>query len=145
MICGLSITLDGGRTLEIKSDTTWRASREEPANWQRLDFDDSTWPTARTAAPYGGGPWGKIGAAGPDRYVVPYAFGIAGDVRMVYVPARRSIAVRSLEPTTRYSGFYFDPTTGDRTPLAEVSPGPELRVQPPSWDHDWVLVLGARK
>jgi hypothetical protein len=145
LICGLSITLEGGRTIEIKSDTTWRASREEPANWQRPEFDDSTWPIAKTAAPYGGGPWGKVGAGGPDLYTVPYAFGIAGGVRMVYVPARRAIALHLLEPTTRYSGFYFDPTTGDRTPLAEGSAGPELRVQPPPWDHDWVLVLEAGK
>ena len=65
LICGLSITLKQGDPIEIKSDTTWRANREEPANWQQPAFDDAAWSQAKLAARYGGGPWGKIAAAGP--------------------------------------------------------------------------------
>jgi hypothetical protein len=141
LIFGLSITLEHGDPIEIKSDTTWRASREEPANWQQPAFDDATWPTAKSAAPYGGSPWGKVAAAGPDRYTVPYPFGIASEVRIIYVPDPRPITLSALKPTVRYSAFYFDPTTGNRSDLREIT----TRIEPPPWDHDWVLVLEARK
>jgi hypothetical protein len=141
LIFGLAITLDGGRPFEIKSDTTWRASSDEPASWQQPAFDDAAWPAAKSAAPYGAGPWGKIADAAPDRYTVPYPFGIPDEVRIIYVPEARAITLNALEPTVRYSAFYFDPTTGNRRDLANVTP----RVEAPRWDHDWVLVLEHRK
>ena len=76
-----------------------------------------------------------------DRYTVPYPFGIPSEIRIVYVPDPRPITLSALEPTVRYSAFYFDPTTGNRKDLGE----PATRVEPPPWDHDWVLVLEARK
>ena len=57
------------------------------------------------------------------------------------------MTVKELERDVRYTGFYFDPVTGDRKdlPAAAADPSGSRRIEPPAWGHDWVLVLEARK
>ena len=64
LIFGLSVELEEGRRVEAVSDAETRASKDEPAGWQKPAFDDAAWAKAKVAAPYGGGPWGKFGAGG---------------------------------------------------------------------------------
>jgi hypothetical protein len=148
LICGMSIELEDGRRIDVASDATWRAAKDEPAGWRQPKFDDATWPAAKSIAPSGGGPWGKIGTgAGLDRYLTPHSFGIARTVRFVYVPFPRGVTLNDLEPDTRYTAFYFDPVDGKRTEIGEVPPGARgvHQIKPPATDHDWLLVLEARK
>jgi len=146
LICGLSIELEAGRQVEVKSDGQWLAWRDEPAGWQRPDFDDTAWPKAKVAAPYGAGPWGKIGG-GADPYDVPYAFGIPREIRVVYVPQPRAVMLKDLEPDVHYKAFYFDPVDGSRKEIPEVPADAtgNLRIAPPGASHDWVLALEAMK
>jgi hypothetical protein len=94
------------------------------------------------AAKYGDGPWGKFSES-KDASFVPYATGIASDVRLVYVPQAKPIVVKQLEPDVQYAAFYFDPTTGQRkdAPLYAREADGSWRVAPPEWSHDWVLVM----
>ena len=74
LIARLAVTLaDGSRTVLV-SDGSWRAENGHAARWEQTGFDDSTWKPAATAAPFGGGPWGKIvGLTGPDPQEDPLA------------------------------------------------------------------------
>ncbi len=146
LICGLSLELEGGGRIEVKSDGHWLASRDEPAKWQRPEFDDSAWPKAKVAAPYGAGPWGKIGG-GVDAYDAPYAFGILREIRLVYVPEPRELMLKELERDVRYKAFFFDPVNGARRDIDDViaDPAGNRRLDPAPWSHDCVVVLEAKK
>ena len=66
LIARLTVVLDDGRRLTVTSAGSWRAAPDAPAGWERPEFDNSAWPQAAVAAPYGGGPWGRIpGLDGP--------------------------------------------------------------------------------
>jgi hypothetical protein len=88
-------------------------------------------------------------AAGKDDYFAPYAAGIPGQVRVIYLYRPRfpwdatCPTVKKIEPGVRYRAFYFDPRTGREHPLGTVEPGPEgtwpVPIQPVL--EDWVLVL----
>ena len=145
LIVGMAVELEDGKRIEVKSDGDWLASQEVPPCFQQPGLDDSGWPKAKVAARYGAGPWGKF-AGGPDQYVVPYAMGIDRAVRVIYVPQARAVLVKELEPDIRYSAYYFDPATGERTPGPKVNAvaGEGCRIDPPAFGHDWVLVLEAR-
>lgn len=45
--------------LDLVTDSAWRSADIAADGWQQPDFDDSAWPEAREAAPYGSGPWGS--------------------------------------------------------------------------------------
>jgi hypothetical protein len=145
LIAGLSIELAGGGTQLITADAKWRSSKEAADGWQQVAFDDSGWPAAKIAAPRGGGPWGNVGVGASTPYDVPQAFG-TNEVRVIYVPAGRSITLQKIAAGTRVVGFYFDPVTGMRTPTDTTT---LPRVEPPPLEagggHDWVLVVQTTK
>ncbi|HZL35694.1 MAG TPA: DUF4038 domain-containing protein [Tepidisphaeraceae bacterium] len=147
LIGNLSIDLNDGKQLHIATDAKWLASQTQPAGWQQPDFDDAAWKTARVAAPYGGGPWGKIDADSQSQFDVPYPFGISGEVRFVYVPTSRALLLKELKAGIRYAGFYFDPVSGEREQIGAIAAdsGGTRRIDPPKTRHDWVLVLEAMK
>ncbi len=60
----MAITLSDGKRSVVVSDELWRAEKREIARWQRVDFDDRDWKRVTVAAPFGGGPWGKIAGLG---------------------------------------------------------------------------------
>jgi hypothetical protein len=148
MVCGLAVELAGGGRVEVRSDATWRAAREPAEGWTTPAFDDSAWPAAKVASPLGGPPWGEVKpGGGADAYVVPYAMGIPGKVRIVYVPKPGAIVISQLEPGVRYRASAFDPATGELTKLLLPAPDASgtLTCETPSGTtHDWVLVLDAR-
>ena len=65
LIVRLAVTLTDGRRLLVVSDATWRTEKETRSGWEQAALDDSAWKNAVVAAPFGGGPWGKI--AGVDK------------------------------------------------------------------------------
>jgi hypothetical protein len=83
----------------------------------------------------------------PDNYFLPYAAGIPGQVRFVYIPARTyqwsGPLLKDLEEDVRYRAFYFDPIKGAEYDLGTVAAGPDRTWQAPNVPlaQDWVLVL----
>lgn len=146
MICGMVVELADDKRVEVRSGPDWRASREAAEGWANGDFDDSKWPMAKLAAKQGGAPWGEVKpGGGPDKYVIPYAMGIAGKVRIVYVPKPQAVVVSALEANVRYTAFHFDPETGERKAIGDAradAKGSWL-CESPEKEHDWVLVLEA--
>jgi hypothetical protein len=138
------IELEDGKRIELKTGADWRASQREAAGWHSAEFDDAAWTNAKAAAPFGGGPWGKIGVGGDNPYIVPYAFGIPGELRMVYVPKPGAVAVKGLEAGVAYRASHFDPVTGERKPLGDLKrddAGNWRCETPAGTTHDWLLVL----
>ena len=83
------------------------------------------------------------------RWDLPYAAGIPGEVRFIYIPGNDSYQVKAplvkgLEPDVRYRAFLFDPTWGKRIDLGVVERIAGSNDYQPSQlpsPQDWVLVL----
>jgi hypothetical protein len=88
------------------------------------------------------------------RWDLPYAAGIPGEVRFIYIPGNDSYQVKApvvkrLEPNVRYRAFLFDPIWGRRFDLGVIQSAstdgavPVNEYQPPQLPspQDWVLVL----
>jgi hypothetical protein len=76
-------------------------------------------------------------------YWMPFAAGIPGEVRVIYIPALWTLPkVKSLE-AGRWRGFFFDPRTGNEIPIRSVEPDGSGTWQPPLPPiiADWVLVV----
>jgi uncharacterized protein DUF4038/uncharacterized protein DUF5060 len=88
-----------------------------------------------------------------DDYVMAYAAGVPGEVRVVYIPL--SVwpkAVKDVEPDADYRAYLFDPTHGDEIDLGNVTPDAAgdwaMPLERMPIYQDWVLVLetlGARR
>ena len=76
-------------------------------------------------------------------YIRPFAAGIAGEVRIIFIPVRYLITVREIEPDAAYRAYYFDPRYGREQDAGEVVPDEQGTWQPPRPPiiQDWVLVL----
>ena len=146
--CDLEITLSGEEKAVVKSDDAWRCSRDEADGWQKVDFDDRDWPKAKVVAKFGEGPWGhSVGAGAADEFMVPYAAGVPGVVRVVYLPRALPVTLRKLESDVRWSASTFDPVSGRREEVGAVKPdadGSWTAAPLEGADGDWVLVLEAR-
>jgi hypothetical protein len=87
------------------------------------------------------------------RWDLPYAAGIPGEVRFIYIPGNDSYQVKApvvkgLEPRVQYRAFLFDPTWGKRIDLGVVERiAGSNDYQPPQLPspQDWVLVLERAK
>ena len=55
--------------------------------------------------------------------VVPYAAGIPGKVRIIYLPTSAPAVVKNLEPGATYRAAYFDPVSGKRIDLPKAARG----------------------
>lgn len=74
LIARLAVTLANGQRVVVVSDGSWRAENQEFPQWQQAALDDSGWKHVAVAAPFGGGPWGRIaGLTGPDLQEDPIA------------------------------------------------------------------------
>lgn len=60
LIGKLRVEFDDGQSMVVPVDTTWRCSDQETQGWKDPAFDDAHWPTAKVAAAFGAGPWGKM-------------------------------------------------------------------------------------
>ena len=75
----------------------------------------------------------------------PYAAGIPGKVRLVYIPFPRSgdVRLRHLETCVKHRCYFFDPKSGTEVDRGhvEADANGDFAVQRPSLWRDWVLVL----
>ena len=79
-----------------------------------------------------------------ENYEQPYAAGIPGEVRVIFIPPSWSPPMmKSLEPKVSYRAFYFDPTSGKQHDLGDVKPDSTGAWPAPITPTfaDWVLVL----
>jgi hypothetical protein len=78
----------------------------------------------------------------------PFAAGIPGEVRMLFLPSICSwgqMTLKALEPGSRYRAFLFDPRTGSEREIGEATPDENGNwnvpfVRFPVY-QDWVMVL----
>ena len=92
LIARLAVTLADGQPRVIVSDTSWRTESKLQPGWEQAAFDDAAWATAVVAAPFGGGPWGKITSLDQadlhDDPVAVYAH-VDPELKQLYFAARR--------------------------------------------------------
>jgi len=142
LIACLKADLEDGQSLRVISDGEWRCCKEEAEGWAEPEFDDSAWEGAMTIALHGDAPWGPLKAR--NEFETPYAAGIPGQVRVIYLPRQEAAIVHHIEPSAVYRATLFDPVDGSETDLGAVSGDADgmCTLTPPSADHsDWVLVL----
>jgi len=91
LIVRLAVTLADGRQRVVVSDGAWRAAKELQPQWDQPAFADNGWTPAAIAAPFGGGPWGKIAGLGADVQSDPVAAyaGESSAVREIYFSVRQ--------------------------------------------------------
>ena len=81
-----------------------------------------------------------------ENYVLPYAAGIPGEVRVAFLPVRGdSPRWKKIEPGVNYRAYFFNPATGKQHDIGPVTPdaaGDWQAPNPPIF-QDWVLVLEA--
>jgi Protein of unknown function (DUF4038)/Domain of unknown function (DUF5060) len=143
LACKLQVVLSDNPKIIICSDGTWSCSRKEADGWQRPDFDERGWEKARVVARQGEGPW-RTDVNGQDKFMVPYAAGVPGRVRVFYLPRALAVNVQGLERDKKYVATTFDPVSGRRENVGPVRPDAEgsWRIAPPrSVESDWVLIL----
>jgi hypothetical protein len=83
----------------------------------------------------------------PDQFLVPYAAGVPGVIRIVYLPRRQPVTVHHIEMIKQYRASFFDPVSGRQTEIGPVRPDNSGRwtLPPPrEAEADWVLLLEAR-
>jgi hypothetical protein len=69
----------------------------------------------------------------------PFATGVAGKVRVIYVPEPRAVKVTKIEADAKYRARLFDPVSGETSDLGAVSA--DGKFSPPKGIQDWVLVI----
>ena len=57
MLFGLQVDLKDGRTIQVKSDESWRIVPEGVSRWEKQTEAQPDWPAASVKAPLGGSPW----------------------------------------------------------------------------------------
>ncbi len=143
LACGMEVDLGGGKSLVVRSDSTWRCSTREPVGWREPDFEDSEWKPAQVIARFGEGPW-QHNVGTRDKFQVPYAASVPGTVRIIYIPRALDVTIHRLDRTRSYVARVFDPTSGRKTELGPISSNPQgdATISPPrNTTADWVLLL----
>jgi len=79
-------------------------------------------------------------------YFQPYAAGVPGEVRIIYIPLpdwRGLLKIKEDEKEVDYRAFYFDPRTGKEHIVGKVVPDERGEWKPPKPPiiQDWVLVI----
>ena len=60
MLLGLHVELADGRTVDVRSDSSWRVVPEGLTGWETRSEAPATWASAVVVAPYGHFPWERI-------------------------------------------------------------------------------------
>jgi len=79
-----------------------------------------------------------------QRYMLPYAAGIPGEARVIFIPPMwNSPRVKTLEPEVTYRAFFFNPRTGEERPIGQVRADATGSWQAPILPTfaQWLLVL----
>lgn len=85
-------------------------------------------------------------SASEEHYYAPYAGGIPGEVRVVFLPSGVwDVKIKGIETDVRYRAFLFNPVDGREQEIGTVAPDEHgdwqpLSSRPPIY-QDWVLVL----
>jgi hypothetical protein len=142
LLCALEIVQDG-KVTNIASDNSWRVTKNEEPGWTNVVFNDESWGAAKVIAKYGEGPWEKLPEAAYRKYMVPYAAGVPGIARVIYLPESRRCVVREIERVSAYEASWFDPVAGAETRIGAVSANErgEWIAPPPKEEQDWVLIM----
>ena len=94
---------------------------------------------------------GKQGDQPREGYLLPYAAGIPGELRIIYIPLNmwQLPKIVKLEPDVSYDAFWFDPATGQEYSIGKIAPDSNGTYQLERAKHidlvDWVFVLENRK
>ncbi len=76
----------------------------------------------------------------------PFATGIPGKVRIVYVPESHPVKIQKLEPSAKYHAVAFDPTNGSTIEIGTVNAdSPILKKPERITSDDWVVILKRTK
>jgi len=144
MIATLDVQFADGKSFVLLTDVTWRCAKTASSGWTKLECDDSGWLEAKSLAPYGKGPWGKIGGA--EAAIVPFAAGIGDRVRVVYAPDPKTVRASHLRPGRKYSVTRFDPVTGKRSADKSSSANNQgvIEIAPPRSGTDWAVAVELR-
>lgn len=123
-------------------DTPWEDACQLPGSHQlglgKALLERYPWWQFRPHPEWADPRWSKENSTGP------YAAGIPGRVRILYLPTYlRLNAVQHLEPDIAYRAFYFDPKNGREYALGDAQADAGGRWQPPKPPifQDWLLVL----
>ncbi|KDR82275.1 hypothetical protein GALMADRAFT_135635 [Galerina marginata CBS 339.88] len=62
LIAAIELKLEGctGSVISITSDGTWKYSTNVPSGFEKPNFDDSKWASAKIEGKYGMAPWGRL-------------------------------------------------------------------------------------
>jgi hypothetical protein len=104
--------------------------------WQRFE------PHPEWVLPANGSSWSAAGAA--ENFERPYAAGIPGELRMIYMPMLWDPPrIVKLEQGVSYGAMLFNPQSGEEHDLGAVkaSQAGEWQMPIPPEQHDWVIVL----
>ena len=83
----------------------------------------------------------------PDNYMRPYAAGIAGQVRIIFIPQLAvwspPVRVCQLEQGVSYRAFWVNPATGEEIDVGQISPDEQgsWTLPPAPIYQDWLMVL----
>jgi len=79
-----------------------------------------------------------------ENYELPYAAGISGELRIVFIPVIFTrLKVKNLEPGVSYRASFFDPRTGDEHPIGDAAGNAQAEWEAPLLPtfEQWVLVM----
>jgi len=145
LLVNLEVEYADGKRDVIVGDAKWRCERNEASGWREVNFNDKAWAAAKTLGPQGRAPWGEL-EPHFAQFMVPYAAGIPGKVRIIYLPSSAPTVVKNLESGRVYRASHFNPITGARYGIGDVRgdyDGVWQVPEPPATGQDWVLVMGA--
>ncbi len=141
VLCALTLQFGDGNVESILSDASWKSQNRLESGWETVAFSDAAWPSALLAAPYGGGPWGRIADSQP--YMTPYIAGVPNGIRILYLPLPRDVQIRNLRAGQHCRLEWFDPASGKTTDLgaAKADESGVLSAHAPKGAADWVLLV----
>ncbi|MFI9604575.1 alpha-L-rhamnosidase [Streptomyces sp. NPDC052043] len=130
LIAVLTVRTASGEQRTV-TDASWKAAdKEPPADWRGLGFDDAGWPAAMVAAPWGGGPWGRV---------VPVSHAVT-QVRHEFRLGRRKVSRARLYATAL--GLYEAHLNGSRVGRDQLAPGwTDYRTRVPYQTYDVTTLL----
>jgi hypothetical protein len=94
---------------------------------------------------------GRQGDEPKEGYLLPYAAGIPGELRIVFIPLNmwQLPKIVKLEPGVSYDAFWFDPATGKEYHIGMIAPDSDGAYQLQRVKHidlvDWVFILQNRE
>jgi hypothetical protein len=139
----LRVRIQDGTEHLTFTDNSWKSTNnmDEKRQWTAANFDDRNWKSAQDIGPYGCPPWGQFSDGSSYG---PYATGIAGETRIIYVPESRQVRLLDLRPKANRRVRAFDPTNGKLSEFdlhADVDGTSTAQKPTGIQSDDWVIVV----